>query len=157
MLNVVMRSCSSIITIASTAASSRARSSAEIIRYSPSSRRAPAIRSFRGRVCGKRHFGSRCATATIAFASHRGASMAKPQRILVVIDPTADAQPALERATWLARHLSAELEIFINDYDAALSPSATQARGLNAQAAAKARAARLDPHFKRLRALAAPL
>src|SRR5262245_31035529 len=152
-----MRSCSSIITIASTAASSRARSSAETIRYSPTSRRTPAIRSFRGGGCGKRHFGSRSPTVTIAFASHRGTSMAKPQRILVVIDPTANAQPALERAVWLAKRLPAQLELLINDYDPVLSQAGTHARGLNAEAAAKARAARLDSQLARLRALAAPL
>jgi universal stress protein E len=83
--------------------------------------------------------------------------MAKPQRILVVIDPTAEAQPALERATWLARRLPAALELFINDYDPVLNQTRTHARGLNAEAAAKARTARLDSNATRLRALAAPL
>jgi universal stress protein E len=83
--------------------------------------------------------------------------MAEPQRILVVIDPTADAQPALERATWLAKRLPAQLELLINDYDPVLGQPGTHARGLNAEAAAKARAARLDSHLTRLRALAVPL
>jgi universal stress protein E len=83
--------------------------------------------------------------------------MAKPQRILVVIDPTANAQPALERATWFARRLPAELELLINDYDSVLGETGTHARRLNADAVAKARATRLDSHLSRLRALAAPL
>ena len=83
--------------------------------------------------------------------------MAKPQRILVVIDPTADVQPALERATWLARRLHAQLELFINDYDSVLDQAGPHARGLNAEAAASARAARLDLQLARLRALAGPL
>jgi universal stress protein E len=82
--------------------------------------------------------------------------MAKTQRILVVIDPTASTQPALERAAWLAKRLSAKLELLINDYDARLRQTA-HARGLNAEAAAKALAARLDSHLQRLRTLAAPL
>src|SRR5262245_20072109 len=83
--------------------------------------------------------------------------MANPQRILVVIDPTTSAQPALERAAWLAKGLSAKLELFINDYDAVLSQAGPHARGLNADAGAKARAARLDSLFTRLRSLSAPL
>jgi universal stress protein E len=83
--------------------------------------------------------------------------MGKPQRIVAVIDPTASAQPALERAAWLARRLPAQLELLINDYDPILGQAGTHARGLNADAAAKARAARLDAQLARLRALAAPL
>jgi len=37
--------------------------------------------------------------------------------ILVVVDPTSEAQPALERAAWLAENASAALELFICDYD----------------------------------------
>jgi universal stress protein E len=82
-------------------------------------------------------------------------SMPKPQRILAVVDPTASAQPALERATWLAKHLSAKLELFIND--AVLRQTGARATGWNTEATAKARTARLDSHLARLRALAAPL
>ena len=39
------------------------------------------------------------------------------KKILVVVDPTSDKQPALERATVLAERLSAELELFICHYD----------------------------------------
>jgi universal stress protein E len=83
--------------------------------------------------------------------------MPKPQRILVVIDPTADVQPALERAAWLARCLSAQLELFINDYDPVLNQTRTRGRGLSAEATEKARAGRLDSQLARLRKLAAPL
>jgi universal stress protein E len=79
--------------------------------------------------------------------------MTKPQRILVVIDPTAAAQPALERAAWIAKRLPASLELFICDYDPLLSES----RVLEPDALEKARAATLDAHLRRLRDLAAPL
>lgn len=39
------------------------------------------------------------------------------RKILVVVDPTSEDQPAVERATWLAEHMSASLELFICDYD----------------------------------------
>lgn len=39
------------------------------------------------------------------------------RKILVVVDPRSDEQPAAERAAWLAEHLSASLELFICDYD----------------------------------------
>jgi len=38
-------------------------------------------------------------------------------RILVVLDPTADQQPALDRAVWFAKKSGAMLELFICDYD----------------------------------------
>ncbi|MFL2545896.1 MAG: universal stress protein [Candidatus Rariloculaceae bacterium] len=37
--------------------------------------------------------------------------------ILVVVDPTADEHPTVERAAWLAEGMSALLELFICDYD----------------------------------------
>ncbi len=39
------------------------------------------------------------------------------RKILVVVDPRSDEQPAVERAARLAEHLSASLELFICDYD----------------------------------------
>ncbi len=45
--------------------------------------------------------------------------MQKISRIMCVVDPDADAQPALQRGAWLANNLGAELELFIcyyNDY-----------------------------------------
>ena len=40
------------------------------------------------------------------------------RKILVVVDPACDEQPAVDRAAWLAEQLSASLELFICDYDA---------------------------------------
>src|SRR5437660_10382767 len=85
--------------------------------------------------------------------SSSGISMTEFQRIVVVIDPTAATQPGLDRGTRLARQLRAKLELFICDYDSSLMES----RALDAGAIAKARAARLDAHLRRLRELAAPL
>jgi universal stress protein E len=79
--------------------------------------------------------------------------MADFKRILVVIDPTAAAQPGLERAARLAKQGRARLELFICDYD----PLLTESRVLDAEAVAKARAALLDAHLRRLNELAAPL
>jgi universal stress protein E len=47
--------------------------------------------------------------------------MKRIDRILAVLDPTAAAQPALEKATLLARRCDATLELFICDFDPALS------------------------------------
>lgn len=47
--------------------------------------------------------------------------MAQSKKILAIIDPNADAQPALKRGAWLARSLQASLELFICDYDQYLS------------------------------------
>ena len=47
--------------------------------------------------------------------------MKRLDRILAVIDPTTDAQPALARAAMLARRCGAMLELFICDFDPSLS------------------------------------
>ena len=39
------------------------------------------------------------------------------KKILVVVDPRADTQVAVERAAWLATQVSADLELFICDFD----------------------------------------
>ncbi len=39
------------------------------------------------------------------------------KKILVVVDPTADEHPVVERAAWLAEHVSASVELVICDYD----------------------------------------
>ncbi len=39
------------------------------------------------------------------------------RKILIVVDPRSNEQPAAERAAWLAERLSASLELFICDYD----------------------------------------
>jgi universal stress protein E len=47
--------------------------------------------------------------------------MKRLDRILAVIDPTSDAQPALDKAKFLARQFGATLELFICDFDPSLS------------------------------------
>jgi universal stress protein E len=47
--------------------------------------------------------------------------MKRLDRILAIVDPTAVAQPALGKATLLARRFGATLELFICDFDPALS------------------------------------
>ena len=79
--------------------------------------------------------------------------MAKQQRILVVIDPTASAQPALERAASLAKLADSKVELLICDYDGALRDS----RALGPEAVARARAALTDSRLRRLNELVQPL
>jgi universal stress protein E len=73
--------------------------------------------------------------------------------LLVVIDPTADAQPALARAAWLAKALRAGLELFVCDYDQHLAAHPLfETKGLE-----KARRSVLAKHVAALEKLAAPL
>jgi universal stress protein E len=74
------------------------------------------------------------------------------QRLLVVVDPTASFHPSIERAAWLAAHMSARIELFISDY----APQLAEARAKGA-AAQQARSAMLERHRARLEQLAAPL
>jgi universal stress protein E len=78
--------------------------------------------------------------------------MSEPRRVLVVIDPTASFHPALERATWLARHAPTRVELFISDYAPQLA--ANRAHGADA---AEARAAVVERHRRRLEQLASGL
>ncbi|HEY9183595.1 MAG TPA: universal stress protein [Gammaproteobacteria bacterium] len=78
--------------------------------------------------------------------------MAKPKKLLVVVDPTASFHPAIERASWFARHAAAHIELFISDYVPHLADSRS-----NRSSAAQAKAAVLDRHRQRLQQLAAPL
>jgi universal stress protein E len=78
--------------------------------------------------------------------------MSKPQRLLVVVDPTATSHPSIERAAWLARHTGAAIELFISDY----APQQADPRSHGA-AATEARAALLERHRQRLEHLAQPL
>ena len=62
--------------------------------------------------------------------------MHETSKILAVVDPTAETQPAMHRAAWLAQHTGAELELLICYYSAYLSgdslfrsPSLDRARG----------------------------
>jgi universal stress protein E len=75
-----------------------------------------------------------------------------PQRVLVVVDPTASFHPAIERATWLARHAPARIELFISDYGPHLGDP--RSHGV---AAKQAREIVLDRHRTRLEQLATPL
>ncbi len=74
-------------------------------------------------------------------------------KILVVIDPTATSQPALERIAHLPRPLTAQLMLLICDYE----PYLGIGDALAPEAVAAARASVLVRHRKRLEELAAPL
>jgi universal stress protein E len=78
--------------------------------------------------------------------------MSLPKLVLAVIDPTADAQPALEHAAVLAKRAGARLELFVCAYDPGLETEL-----VDAQALGKARTGVLDDHLRKLRALAKPL
>jgi len=47
--------------------------------------------------------------------------MKRLDRILVVLDPTTELQPAMAKAATLARRCDATLELFICDFDPSLS------------------------------------
>ena len=79
--------------------------------------------------------------------------MAAQQRILVVVDPTALAHPAIERAAWLARAVPSALELFICDYVSHLANTRDEKTGGIAQA----RATLMARHKARLEQLAEPL
>jgi universal stress protein E len=79
--------------------------------------------------------------------------MATQQRILVVVDPTALAHPAIERAAWLARAVPSTLEFFICDYGSNTADTREDKTG----AVAEARATRMSRHKARLEQLAKPL
>ena len=76
--------------------------------------------------------------------------MAQFKRILVVIDPTATEQPAMARATWVAKKTGASIELFICDYDQYLSGE----RFFDSSSMEKARQSLIDTHKKRLEKLA---
>jgi universal stress protein E len=78
--------------------------------------------------------------------------MPEPTSILVVVDPTATAHPAIERAAWFARHASARIDLFISDYAPQIAD--TRSHGV---AAVEARTALVKRHQERLEQLAAPL
>jgi universal stress protein E len=77
----------------------------------------------------------------------------RKKRILVVVDPTATSQPALERAAWLGRSIPATLELFICDYSSQL----LEQESLDAAALAEARKSFVANHRRRLKDLARPL
>ncbi len=47
--------------------------------------------------------------------------------ILVIVDPTADTHPVVDRVAWLAKDYSASVELFICDYDADIDAGQTSA------------------------------
>lgn len=67
-------------------------------------------------------------------------------RILVVVDPTSDSEPAVERAAWLAAYAGASLELFICDYDQHLAGE----RFFDAADLAKTRAKLIQNHLAKL-------
>src|SRR5690606_24024802 len=69
------------------------------------------------------------------------------RRILAVVDPTAEEQPALERAAWYAKLAGATLELFICDYDQYLAGE----RFFDSASLEKARKSLIDNHLRRLR------
>ena len=78
--------------------------------------------------------------------------MARRNTILVIIDPTSKAQPALKRAEWLAKTRKLALEIFACEYDQALAGD----RFFDTSALKKARAGLMDRLRARLERLAEP-
>lgn len=75
------------------------------------------------------------------------------KQLLVVIDPTQPSQPALERASWLARHTGAALELLLCEFNSALDAGALFDR----ERVDKARTALLAQRREWLEQLAAPL
>ncbi len=76
--------------------------------------------------------------------------MAESRRILVIVDPTSDTQPAVERAVWLAERLGATVELFICDYEQHLAGQ----RFYNSDSLQAARETLIDGHLRRLTELA---
>lgn len=79
--------------------------------------------------------------------------MTKFSRILCVIDPTRDEQPALNRATWFAKYTGASIDLQVCYYDEYLSGH----RFLDSSLLSDAQAAMLNKQEKKLDALAEPL
>ena len=73
--------------------------------------------------------------------------MAARDRLLVVVDPTTEEQPVLDRAVWLAGVLKAEIELFICDYD----PLLLMEQDFDTDAAERAKHRFLDRSYRRLR------
>jgi universal stress protein E len=79
--------------------------------------------------------------------------MQKIKQIMSVIDPTSDAQTAMERAAWLAGKTGAELELFICYYNEYLSGD----RLFDSPSLEKARQEIINGHEKHLEKFAEPL
>ena len=74
-------------------------------------------------------------------------------QILCVVDPTSTAQPAMQRAAWLAAKTGAQLELFICYYNEYLSGE----RLFDSPSLEKARKEIINGHEKRLESMAEPL
>ncbi len=79
--------------------------------------------------------------------------MNSEQRILVVVDPTREGQPAVGRGAWLARTFDCGLELFICHYDPYLSGQ----RFFDSPGLGEARRQVTEAMLERLARLAAPL
>ena len=75
------------------------------------------------------------------------------RKLLCVIDPTVEEQPALRRAAWLAKSTGAEVELFICCYNEYLSGD----RFFDSPSLDKARSDVIDGNKDRLEELAGPL
>jgi universal stress protein E len=75
------------------------------------------------------------------------------KKILAVIDPTVADQPAVKRATWLAKNSGAELELLVCYYNEYLSGD----RLFDSPSLEKARDEVIENHEKHLETLAEPL
>jgi universal stress protein E len=73
--------------------------------------------------------------------------MPEIKRILVVLDPASEQQPALERAAWLATLSGAALDLFICDYDQYLAGE----QGFDSDSLAKARQNLISRHLATLK------
>lgn len=74
-------------------------------------------------------------------------------KILAIVDPTAELQPAMHRAAWLAKHTGAQLELLLCYYNEYLSGD----RLFDSPSLEKARAEVIAREEKLLEALAEPL
>lgn len=79
--------------------------------------------------------------------------MAMNESMLIVIDPTAETHPAIERGRRIARHCNMRLELFICDY----SPQLIGSQLLNAEKRDMAKRSFLAAHKSHLDELAEPL
>ncbi len=79
--------------------------------------------------------------------------MSEITKIIAVVDPTAEFQPAMHRAAWLARQTGAELELLLCYYNEYLSGD----RLFDSPSLEKARAEVLAKEEKHLESLAEPL
>lgn len=77
----------------------------------------------------------------------------KLRKLLVIIDPAKQHQPALQRAQWLAKACGARLELLVCEYDSALEHNPV----FDAQALISVREALLSSLRQKLEELAAPL